>query len=107
MPSSRSHTWVPTGTVIDSGAAAAAVLAGALAVGAALGLEVRGEAKLGQVAQVGIGHQFDVSAVAAVAAVRAAAGHELLAAEADAAIAAAAALHEDGGAIGEHRAELR
>jgi hypothetical protein len=78
------------------------VFSGSLAVGAALRLEVRGEAKLGQIAQILVGDQLDVAAVSAVAAVRPAAGNELLAAEADAAVTAAAALHEDGGAIREH-----
>ena len=75
-------------------------------MGAAGSLEVGGEAELGEVAQIGIGHQLDRAAVAAVAAVGTTAGHELLAAEADAAIATAAALHEHGGVVGEHRVSV-
>ena len=71
-------------------------------MGATLALEVRRKPELGQVAQVGVGDQLDVAAVSAVAAVRPPAGHELLATEADAAVTAAAALHEDGGPIREH-----
>ena len=86
------RTCVPTGTLRSRVVPAAAVLAGPCAVDAALGAEVRGGAKARQVAQVGARDQDDVAAVAAVAAVRAALRHELLAPEADAAVAAAAAL---------------
>jgi len=48
------------------------------------------------------GGEFNVAAFSAVTAVRPPAGDELLAAEADAAVTATTAMHEDGGAIREH-----
>src|SRR5207302_11144306 len=55
-----------------------------------------------EVAQVGIGNQDDVAAGAAVASVRAALRDMLLAAEVQAAVAAATRLHADAGAVVEH-----
>jgi hypothetical protein len=83
--------------------AAPAVLPRSLSVDAALRPEVRGGAEAVEVAQVGPGHQDDVAAVTAVTAVRPALGDELLAPEADAAVAPAAALDLDRRAVGEHR----
>jgi cobalamin biosynthesis protein CbiG len=82
---------------------AAAVLAGSAPVGASLRAEVGRLLEAGQVAQIGIGDQDDITAVAAVTSVRTTLRHELLAAEADAAVAAPAALDEHVGAVGEHR----
>jgi hypothetical protein len=65
----------------------------ALTLEAALALEVR------EVTEVGVRKEDDVAAVAAVAAVRAALRHVLLAAEAERAVAAATASHLDAGAI--------
>ena len=78
--------------VHDRVLAAAAGRAPALAVHAALAAQVPPEAEGREVAHVGIGEQHDVAAVAAVAAVGAALGHELLAPEGDAAVAAAPGL---------------
>jgi hypothetical protein len=60
-------------------------------------------AEEGKVAQVGIGEQQDVAAVAAVAAVRAALGNVLLAPEAERAVPAASAADLDPRPIVEHR----
>jgi hypothetical protein len=49
-----------------------------------------------------VGRDHDVTAATAVAAVRAAPRHVLLAAEAQAAVAAATRLHLDAGAVREH-----
>ena len=77
----------------------------ALAVAAALTLEVRCVAELRQVAEIARRDQGHIAAVPAVTAVRSATRHVLLAPEADAAVAAATALHVDRGAVGEHRSE--
>ena len=74
----------------------------ALAVPAALGLEVRAAVEVGQVAQRGVAHEHDVAAAAAVAAVGPALGHVRLAAEGDDAVAAGAAAHVDLRAVVEH-----
>ena len=66
---SRMRTWVPTGTAELEALAAASGLARPLAVRAPLRPEVRGLAEARQVAQVGVGDQDDVAAVAAVTAV--------------------------------------
>ncbi len=71
----------------------------ALAVPAAVALQIALEAEGGEVAQVGVGEQHDVAPVAAVTAVRPALGDELLAPERHASVAAAAALHDDAGTI--------
>ena len=55
-----------------------------------------------EIAQIGVGNEDDVAAAAAVAAVRPALGHELLAPEAEAAVAAAARLDANADAIVEH-----
>ena len=70
-----------------------------LAVAAAAGLEVRAAAVGLEVAQRVVADQDDVAAAAAVAAVGAALGHVGLAAEAEAAVAAAAGLNVDSRAI--------
>ena len=97
-----------TARVVDLGAerhvhdrviAAPAGLAASLAVHAALAPQVPPEAERREVAHVGIGEQDDVAAVAAVAAVGPALGHELLAPERDAAVAAPARLDDHGRAI--------
>ncbi len=85
--------------VDDRVLAATAGLAPALAVHAALAAQMPAEAEGREVAHVRIGQQHDIAAVAAVAAVRAALGHELLAPEGDAAVTAATGLHHDGRAI--------
>ena len=100
---SRIRTWVPTGTASSRPSPRRPCLARALAVRAPLRPEVRRLAEAGQVAQVAVGDQDDIAAVAAVTAVGAALGHVLLAPEADAAVAAAAALDIDRGSVGEHR----
>src|SRR6476646_4443299 len=82
--------------------AALPVLPRALPMHAPLGAEVGRGAKPVEIAQVGPGHQGDVAAVPAVAAVGPALRDVLLAPEADAAVAAAAALDLDRGAVGEH-----
>ncbi len=64
----------------------------ALAVAAALGLEVRAPAEALQVPERVVAHEHDVATAPAVAAVGAALGHVRLAAEAQAAVAAAAGL---------------
>ena len=69
---------------------------------AALGLEAVLPGEEAQVAQVGVGDEDDVAALAAVAAVGPALGHVLLPPEAQAAVAAAAALHVDARAVVEH-----
>ena len=95
-------TCVPTGTVEHDVVAVGAVLARAAAVAAALRVEDRLGAERREVAQVRVGDDDDVAAAAAVAAVRPAFGHELLAAEAEAAVTAAARLDADACAIVEH-----
>src|SRR5205814_10181298 len=65
-------------------------------------LEPAACAERGEVAQVGIGHEDDVAAGSAVAAVGAALRDVLLAAEVQAAVAAATRLHADAGAVVEH-----
>ena len=71
----------------------------ALAVHAALAAQVPAEAERREIAHVGIGEQDDIAAVAAVAAVGPALGHELLAPERDAAVATATGLHDHRRAI--------
>ena len=88
MPSQRS-TCVPGGTRDDQRLAVGAVALGALAVPAALGAEVRAAPEGLQVAQRVVAAQHHVPAAAAVAAVGAALGHVRLAAERQAAVAAA------------------
>ena len=59
--------------------------------------------KVGEIVDVLVGHQHDVAAVAAVAAIRAAVRNILLAPKADAAVAAATSLDFNGDAIDKHR----
>ena len=77
------------------------VLFGALAMRARLGAEVVLEPIIDKRGKLGIGLDDDVSAVTAVAAVRAAFGHKRLAAERHAARAAVAALDVDAANVGE------
>src|SRR5215211_5944845 len=74
----------------------------ALAVAAALRLEVGAAAEAGEVAQGRVHHDRDVAAVAAVAAVRAAPRYVRLAAEGDHAVPAGSASHVNPRAIVEH-----
>ncbi len=83
--------------------AGGAVHAAALAVGAALGLEVVLEAILDERRHTGVGLHDHVAAVAAVTAVGTALGHMGLAAEGHAAGTAVAALHVDTNLIDKHR----
>ena len=96
----------PHGNREDDVVAVGAVLARAAAVAAALRVEDRLGAEGREVAQVGVGDEDDVAAAAAVAAVRAALRHELLAPEAEAAVAAATRLDADADAIVEHAHRL-
>ena len=82
--------------------AVGSALVRALPVPAALRLEAGAAVEEAEVAQVRVGHEDDVAAVAAVAAVGAALRHELLAAEAERAVAAAAAPDADPRAVVEH-----
>ena len=75
---------MPIGTASSRSLARAAGAVRALAVLAAVGVELRMEAEVDQRVEVGAGDDVDRAAVAAVAAVRAAARDELLAAEAQA-----------------------
>ncbi len=84
-------------------AAVGAVLARAAAVAPALRLEDRLRPEGRKIAQVGVGYEHDAAAAPTVAAVGAAPGDVLLAAEAEAAVAAASRLHADAGAIVEQR----
>ena len=86
----------------DEVLALGAVAQGALAVAPALGAEVRAALEGLQVAQRVVAEQDDVAAVAAVAAVGPAARHVGLAAEGQAAVPAAAGLHEDASLVVEH-----
>src|SRR5581483_10064266 len=79
-----------------------AVLAGAAPGLAAGGAEDALRPEAGEVAEVAVGDEDDVAAAAAVAAVGTALRHELLAAEAQSAVAAAARLHLDSRAVVEH-----
>ncbi len=72
----------------------------ALAVGSAAGTEVVLVSVIDERGELGVGHDHDVAAAAAVAAVGAALGHEGLAAETHAARAAVAALDVDVRKIG-------
>ena len=74
----------------------------ALAVPAALRLEAAAPVEEAEVAQVGVGHEDDVAAVAAVAAVGAALRHVLLTPEREGAVAAAPAFDADPRAVVEH-----
>ena len=85
---------------------ALAVLALALAVLAAAGAEVPAAPERGEVAALGVADEHDVAAAAAVAAVGPAARHVRLAAKADHAVAAAAALDVDLRSVEEHAAKL-
>src|SRR6478672_9000604 len=91
------------GDVHLRGLAVRTVLAGTAAVCAARRLDQATALQRREVAQRGIREQHDVAAVAAVATVRAALGHELLAAEAETAVSALAGLDVDLGAVAEHR----
>jgi hypothetical protein len=71
----------------------------ALAVHSPLPAQVPSEAEGREVAHVGIRQQHDVAAVAPVATVRAALGHELLAPEGDAAVTPPPGLHDHGRSI--------
>ena len=82
--------------------AVAAVAVRALAVPAALGRELRVEAEVDEGVAVGIRDEVDRAAGAAVAAVRPAARHELLATEAERAAPAVPGLHVDVGFVNEH-----
>ncbi len=84
------------------GLARGAALVRALPVLAAAGAVAPPALKRAQVAQIGIGDEDDVSTGAAVAAVRAALGHAVLAAERHAAVAAAPRRDEDSRPIVEH-----
>ena len=86
---------VPGGTAHLERTRARAVAVGALAVPAALGLQVRAGAGTMEVAQRRVGDEHHVAAAAAVAAVGPALGHVGLAAEGDDPVAARAALDED------------
>src|SRR5699024_705925 len=77
------------------------VVAGAVV--AALGAHVRGEAEIQQGVYLGVDFEDDVSAVAAVAAVRPAQGHELLAAHGVTAIAAIAGFEVQNDPVNEVR----
>ncbi len=85
--------------VHDRVTAAPARLAASFAVHAALTPQVALEAERREIAHVGIGEQHDIAAVSAIAAVGPALGHELLAPEGDAAVAAPAGLHDHRRAI--------
>ena len=95
------------GDLEDEVGAVGAVALGALAVRAALGAEVVLVAVVDQRRELRVGHDHDVAAVPAVAAVGAALGHERLAAERHAAGAAVAALDVDVGKIGEGVVHVR
>ena len=83
--------------------AVGAVLARAATVATALRLDPLAPLQRREVAQRGIGEQHDVAAVAAVAAVRAALGDELLPAERQTAVAALPGLNVQLRAVTEHR----
>ena len=83
--------------------AGGAVHAAAAAVGAALGLEVVLEAVLDERGDRGVGHNDDIAAVTAVAAVGAALGHMGLAPERHAPGTPVSALHIDAYFIDKHR----
>ena len=89
--SPSSSTCVPTGTATTSSAPRGPARWGPLAVRARGGAGCAAIAQRGEVAQVGVGAQHDVTAAAAVAAGRATARDVLLAPERDAAVAAAPA----------------
>ena len=86
----------------DGGLAGLAVALLARAVTAALALEVHLVAKVREVAELARGDDDDVAAGPAVTAVGPAFGHVLLAAKADRASSAAAAVHVDEGVIAQH-----
>src|SRR4029079_1558761 len=83
------------------------VLAGAAAVAATAGREAALRAEAREITQIDVGDRDHVAAGPAVAAVRPALGHVLLAPEGQRAVAAAPRLHVDAGAIVEHRALVR
>ena len=85
----------------------AAVAVRAAAVLAALGPPVLAMRERRQAVDARLGHHDDAAAVAAVAAVRPAARHVLLAAKAHAAVAAPAGFDFDGDAIDEHGDERK
>ena len=76
--------------------AAPTVLVAALATAAVVRLEVGTVAEIDERAEVAVGHQPDVTALAAVAAVRPAPGHEFFPPETDAAVAAVTGFHVNG-----------
>ena len=90
---------MPSGTCTIASRAAPAGLAASLAVTPALTAQVPLEAERREIAHVADREQDDVAAVAAVAAVGPALGHELLAPERDAAVATSPGLHDHGRAI--------
>ncbi len=75
-----------------------------LSVAPALRLEAGASVEEPEIAEVRVGYEDDVAAVAAVAAVGPALGNELLTPEAERAVAAAPALHADPRAVVEHPA---
>ena len=79
------------------------MLAGAAAVAAAAALEQALAAKTREVAQIRVGDEDDIAAAAAVTAIRAAFRDIFFPAEAQRAVAAAARLHVNAGAVVEHR----
>ena len=91
---------------LDVGAVRA-VLERAGAVAATTGLERAAALELREIAPIRIREQRHVAALAAVAPVRPALGNVLLAAEAQAAVAAATRLHVDAGAVVEHAVPSR
>ena len=101
VPVGVEHLCADRDVELDVGAVGA-VLARAAARLAAARAEARLRAEPREIAPVGVGDQDHVAAAAAVAAVRAAARHELLPAEADRAVAAAARLDLDAGAVCQH-----
>ena len=86
----------------DEVASAASAAEAVRALGSVFGFEVWVVEELAEVVGMGIDLEDDVAAFAAVAAVRASAGDEFFAAEADRSVAAVAGLGEDADVIDEH-----
>jgi hypothetical protein len=88
----------------DHRVAALPGLAHAAAVDAFLGDQLRVVVELPEIVGGRVDHQDDVAALPAIAAIRAAAGHELFAAEGDGSVPAVASFGEDADVIDEHGA---
>ena len=102
--SSPSKTCVPTGTREHRVVAARAVRELSAATAAATGAQLLVRPEAGEVAPPQIGHEHDVAAVAAVAAVRPAARYVLLPPEVDRAVTAATRDGRQARAVVEHAA---